>query len=134
MTNELLKYSIILQIAFSVFDALSEWDTWVCKMRSSSGRDSLNDADFLFLKGDYEGENVEPNDRKVSCCKGGLTYSQESQPEVSPVGIWTFAKISQKIPQKGTKCQAVEVQKYFPVFKFARIWNAVWICINYQAR
>lgn len=66
MTNELLKYSIILQIAFSGFDALSERDTWVCKMHSSSGRDSLNDADFLFLKGDYEGENIEPNDRKVS--------------------------------------------------------------------
>ncbi|PKU32225.1 anoctamin-1 isoform x2 [Limosa lapponica baueri] len=45
MTNELLKYSIILQIAFSGFDALSEWDTW----------------------GDYEGENVEPNDRKLLC-------------------------------------------------------------------
>lgn len=69
MTNDLLKYSIILQIAFSGFDALSEWDTWVCKMHSSSGHNSLNDADFLsffFLKGDYEGENVEPNDRKVS--------------------------------------------------------------------
>lgn len=49
MTNELLKYSIILQIAFSGFDALSEGDTWVCKMHSSSGDDSLNDADFLFF-------------------------------------------------------------------------------------
>lgn len=28
---------------------------------------------FFFLKGDYEGENVEPNDRKVSWYKGGLT-------------------------------------------------------------
>jgi len=42
MTNELLKYSIILRIAFSGFGALSEWDTRVCKMQSSSGHDSLN--------------------------------------------------------------------------------------------
>lgn len=55
---------------FSGFDALSERDPWACRRHSSSGRDSLNDMSFLSLKGDYEGENVEPNDRKVSGCKG----------------------------------------------------------------
>lgn len=35
--------------------------------QSSSWHKPLDDADFsLSLKGDYEGENVEPNDRKVS--------------------------------------------------------------------
>lgn len=55
---------------FSGFDALSKRDPWACRKHSSSGCDSLNDMSFLSLKGDYEGENVEPNDRKVSGYKG----------------------------------------------------------------
>lgn len=79
----------------------------------------------LSLKGDYEGENVEPNDRKVSWCIGwGLTHSQESQPEESPVGIWMFLPRShRKCCKKALNAKQFREKKCFTAFKFAWMWN-----------
>lgn len=112
---------------FSGFDALSKRDPWACRKHSSSGCDSLNDMSFLSLKGDYEGENVEPNDRKVSGLRG-LTDLWKSQPEVT---CWNLgiAQISHTISQK---CHAVEVCEYFLTFQFASMWSSVWLCMKCQ--
>lgn len=63
---------------------------------------------FLSLKGDYEGENVEPNDRKVSgCTEGSNIFTRIPAWRVTCWNLDVFAKIPQKMLQKGIKCQAV---------------------------
>lgn len=62
----------------------------------------------LFLKGDYEGENVEPNDRKVSRCTGGFNILTRAPAwRVTCWNLDVFGKISQKMLQKDIKFRAV---------------------------